>query len=128
MSGHDKPTILVVEDEALLRIVVVEILQEAGYAVLQAPDGASGCEIMKTGTPIDLLISDIKMPGMSGYDVARAGREMKPALRILLMTGYAQEPLPDNMRGYGIEVIHKPFDFDEFVRRVQTKLEAAGSA
>jgi len=120
-----RQTILVVEDEALLRIVVVEILQEAGYAVLQAPDGVSGCEIMKTGAPIDLLIIDIKMPGMSGYDVARAGLQMKPEMRVLLMTGYAQEPLPENMRNFGIEVIHKPFDFDEFVRRVQAKLEAA---
>jgi DNA-binding NtrC family response regulator len=125
---NDKRTILVVEDEALLRIVVVEILQEAGYAVLQAPDGASGCEIMKTGAPIDLLISDIKMPGMSGYDVARECLQMKPEMRVMLMTGYAQEPLPDNMRNSGIEVIHKPFDFDEFVKKVQRKLEIAGGA
>jgi DNA-binding NtrC family response regulator len=122
MTGNDARTILVVEDEALLRLVVVEILQEAGFTVLQAPDGTQGCAILRSETDVDLLISDIKMPGMNGYDVAQAGLSVRPKLRVMLMTGYAQEPLPDSMRDAGIEVIHKPFDFDDFVRKVQKKL------
>jgi CheY-like chemotaxis protein len=122
MTGNDARTILVVEDEALLRLVVVEILQDAGFTVLQAPDGTQGCEILRSETDVDLLISDIKMPGMNGYDVAQTGLSVRPQLRVMLMTGYAQEPLPESMRDAGIEVIHKPFDFDDFVKKVQKKL------
>ncbi len=108
-------TILVAEDEGMLRMAAIELLEDAGYRVLEAFDGDRGYEILRSEAPVDLLISDIKMPGRNGYQLAEAGLALRPKLRVLLMTGYAQEPLPPAMRSAGVEIIYKPFDFDALV-------------
>jgi len=106
------PTVLIAEDEAMLRFVAVETLTDAGFHVFDAVDGSAGLNILESDTKIDLLISDIKMPGLNGYQLAEAGLALRPGLKILLMTGYAQEPIPEKIKRAGAKVIYKPFDFD----------------
>ena len=120
MSPAEKhQTILVAEDETMLRMAVVELLQDAGYDVIDAADGDQGYSILQSEKPVDLLVSDVKMPGMNGYQLAEAGLALRPELRVLLMTGYAQDPLPSSIRKAGARLMHKPFDFDELVGVVE---------
>jgi DNA-binding NtrC family response regulator len=106
------PTVLLAEDEAMLRFVAVETLSDAGFQVFDAVDGTAGLKILQSDIRIDLLISDIKMPGLNGYQLAEAGLDLRPGLKVLLMTGYAQEPIPERIKRAGARVIYKPFDFD----------------
>jgi CheY-like chemotaxis protein len=106
------PIVLLAEDEAMLRFVAVETLIDAGFQVFDAVDGSAGLKILESETRIDLLISDIKMPGLNGYQLAEVGLALRPGLKVLLMTGYAQEPIPEKIKRAGARVIYKPFDFD----------------
>jgi CheY-like chemotaxis protein len=111
---HDgTATLLIVEDEPMLRLVVVETLRDAGYAVLEAMDGDAGLAAIRSDAKIDALITDIKMPGINGYQLAEAALDLRPDLRILLMTGYTSEPLPQKLARRNIRVVYKPFDVDE---------------
>lgn len=106
------PNVLLAEDEAMLRFVALETLSDAGFQVFDAVDGSAGLKILESDIRIDLLISDIKMPGLNGYQLAEAGLALRPGLKVLLMTGYAQEPIPEKIKRAGARVIYKPFDFD----------------
>jgi DNA-binding NtrC family response regulator len=106
------PIVLLAEDEAMLRFVAMETLCDAGFQVFDAVDGSAGLKILESDTRIDLLISDIKMPGLNGYQLAEAGLALRPGLKVLLITGYAQEPIPEKIKRAGARVIYKPFDFD----------------
>src|SRR5580658_8673122 len=77
-TQDDSPTVLVAEDEAMLRLVAVETLCDAGFKVFDAGDGIAGLKILESDVHIDLLVSDVKMPGMSGYDLAEAGLALRP--------------------------------------------------
>ena len=104
--------ILVAEDEAMLRVIAVEMLEDAGFTVLQAGDGEEALALLKANPDIRLLVSDVKMPRMDGYALVQAGRHFKPELKVLLMTGYAQDPPPDVAALKGILTLHKPFNLD----------------
>jgi CheY-like chemotaxis protein len=73
-DNPSSPHVLLVEDEPLLRELVMENLQDAGYSVFEAGDGNAGVEILRSDTRIDLLLSDIKLPDIDGYEVARIGK------------------------------------------------------
>jgi CheY-like chemotaxis protein len=92
MMRDARPPILVAEDEAMLRVLAVEMLEDAGFQVFEAGDGMEALELLKANPQIILLVSDIKMPRMDGYALVTAGLEFKPDLKVLLMTGYAQDP------------------------------------
>ena len=102
--------ILVAEDEAMLRAIAVEMLEDAGFSVFQAGDGEEALALLKSNPGIEILVSDIKMPRMDGYALAEAGLSLRPELKILLMTGYAQDPPKTLPRT--IPTLHKPFDLD----------------
>lgn len=104
--------ILLAEDEPMLRIIAVEMLEDAGFEVFEAGDGIEALELLKANPQISLLVSDIKMPRMDGYALVEAGLLLKPCLKILLMTGYAQEPPPLLLRNAGVQILHKPFDLE----------------
>ena len=87
MTGH----ILLAEDEAMLRVIAVEMLEDAGFTVFQAADGEEALTLLKQNPGIALLVSDIKMPRMDGYSLAQEGLSVRPDLKVLLMTGYAQD-------------------------------------
>jgi CheY-like chemotaxis protein len=110
--------ILIAEDEAMLRAIAAETLEEAGYQVLQAGDGEAALELLKSNPDIQVLVSDVKMPRMDGYTLAAAGLTMKPELQILMMTGYAQDPPAALMRTRMIQIMHKPFDLDDLCSKV----------
>jgi two-component system cell cycle sensor histidine kinase/response regulator CckA len=104
--------ILLAEDEVMLRAIAVEMLEDAGFRVFEAGDGVEALELLKANPEIALLVSDIKMPRMDGYTLVEAGLDLKPDLKVLLMTGYAGEPPPHLLRAAGIQVLHKPFSLE----------------
>ncbi len=108
-----RPPILVAEDEAMLRVLAVEMLEEAGFQVFEAGDGMEALELLKANPQIILLVSDIKMPRMDGYALVTAGLEFKPDLKVLLMTGYAQDPPPQFLKARDIQILHKPFNLEK---------------
>lgn len=108
----DKPVLLLAEDEVMLRVLATEMLEEAGFHVFEAADGVEGLELLKSHPEISLLVSDIKMPRMDGYTLAEAGLALKPDLKILLMTGYAQSPPPELLKQAEVQILHKPFNLE----------------
>lgn len=115
-----RSTILVVDDEPLVRMVAVELLEELGHAVLEADDGPSALRILNTRPDIELLITDVGLPnGMNGRQLADAIRTQRPDLNVLFITGYAENAVLNH--GHlerGMQVITKPFAADAFARRV----------
>ncbi len=103
-------TVLIVDDEATIRHLVDEILDEVGYTVIGAADGAAGLKVLQSGARIDLLITDVGLPnGMNGRQVADAGRSLRPGLKILFITGYAENAAVGN--GHldpGMELLTRP--------------------
>jgi CheY-like chemotaxis protein len=108
-----KTPILVAEDEAMLRVLAVEMLEDAGFQVFEAGDGMEALELLKANPQITLLVSDIKMPRMDGYALVTAGLEFKPDLKVLLMTGYSQDPPPQFLKDRDIQILHKPFNLEK---------------
>ncbi|HEY8253119.1 MAG TPA: response regulator [Rhizomicrobium sp.] len=108
----DRPVLLLAEDEAMLRLLAMEMLEEAGFQVFEAADGVEGLELLKSHPEISLLVSDIKMPRMDGYALAEAGLALKPDLKILLMTGYSQTPPPALLKQAEVQILHKPFNLE----------------
>jgi DNA-binding NtrC family response regulator len=107
-----KRQILIAEDEVMLRVIAVEMLEDAGFHVFQASDGEEALAILNRNPGIMLLVSDIKMPRMDGYALIRAGLTLRPDLKVLMMTGYAEDPPPSLIRDRQIEILHKPFNLD----------------
>jgi CheY-like chemotaxis protein len=114
-EASDKPCVLVAEDEALLRMVAVEFLEDAGCTVLEAADGEQALESLKQNPGVKLLVSDIRMPRINGYQLVEQGLALRPDLKVLLMTGYTQDPVPENLTSRGVAIIYKPFDEGRFV-------------
>lgn len=105
--------ILLAEDEAMLRVLAVEMLEDAGFRVFEAGDGIEALELLKTHPEISLLVSDIKMPRMDGYTLVEAGLQFRPGLKVLLMTGYSQDPPPHILRAVGVQILRKPFNLEK---------------
>jgi CheY-like chemotaxis protein len=119
-------TVLVVEDEPTVRNLVVETLQEQGYRVLDAADGPEGLAIIQSGAPIDLLLTDVGLPGLNGRQLADAARELRPNVKILFMTGYVESSLvASGLAGSGMEVIAKPFTLEALAARMESILREA---
>ena len=114
-------TILVVEDDDGVRALVVELLAELGYTVLEAADGPRGLAIAsQPATPIDLLLTDVGLPGMNGRQLAEAIRQYRPQLRVLFMTGYAENAIVrSGFLGSGMSMLTKPFTLDALVADVR---------
>jgi PAS domain S-box-containing protein len=116
-------TVLVVEDEAVVRGVILEILHDQGYRTLEAADGPSGLRILRQDKRIDLLITDVGLPGMNGRQLADQARETRPDLKILFITGYAESvAIADGFLQPGMEMITKPFELDVLSRRIRAMI------
>ncbi|MBR0692912.1 PAS domain-containing protein [Bradyrhizobium lablabi] len=113
-------TILIVDDEPSVRMLVIEVLEELGYAVREAKDGPTGLRMLQSGGHIDLLITDVGLPGgMNGRQLADAARVTRPDLKVLFITGYAENAIIGNGQlGPGMRVLTKPFVMDTLARRV----------
>ena len=116
--------VLVVEDEAVVRGLIVEVLDELGYHAIEAADGPSGLAILQSDQRIDLLITDIGLPGLNGRQVADGGRVSRPDLSVLFMTGYAENAaLASGFLDPGMALITKPFTMDALANRVREIIE-----
>jgi len=114
-------TVLVVEDEPVVRGVILEMLDEQGYRTLEAVDGPAGLRLLRSDARIDLLVTDVGLPGMNGRQLADQAREMRPGLKVLFITGYAESvAIADGFLQPGMEMITKPFDLGNLSRRVRT--------
>lgn len=120
-------TVLVLDDEPTVRMFVVEVMGELGYATLEAGDGPEAMRILESDARIDLLVSDVGLPGgMNGRQVADAGRALRPELKVLFMTGYAENAvLSHGHLGPGMHVMTKPFELDTLARRAKDIIGAS---
>jgi len=118
-------TVLVVDDEPTVRMLVIEVLEELGYAAIEAADGAAGLKILRSGQRIDLLVSDVGLPGgMNGRQMADAGREGRPDLKVLFITGYAENAVIGNGQlDAGMHVMTKPFAMEALAARIRELIE-----
>jgi two-component system cell cycle sensor histidine kinase/response regulator CckA len=123
-------TILLVEDEAVVRQLVAEILETTGYAVLQASDGPSALELLRRDSyPIDLLLTDVVMPGMSGPEVAHAVTTMRPGTHVLYMSGYTDSAIGHHgVLEPGIAFLQKPFSAQDLTSKVRVLLDQTAQA
>ncbi len=123
-------SILVVEDDDDVRAYTVETLRELGYRVVEAHDGPSALRLIeRADSRIELLLSDVVMPAMSGPELAEAALRLQPALKVLFTSGYTRERM---MRGgrlrQGVELLSKPFTFDALATRVRDLLDKGAAA
>ena len=118
------PHILLVEDEAFLRELVMEGLQDAGFSVVEASDGNAGVQALRSDLRIDVLLSDIKLPDIDGYQVAEAARALRPGVKVILMTGYAPSPLPPTLASVVYRVLQKPFSLETLPGMVTAALDS----
>lgn len=123
-ANPSAPAILLAEDEAMLRIVAAETLKDDGFEVFEAGDGVSALEILRAHPQIALLISDIKMPRLGGYELAENAMAIRPDLKILFMTGYSTQSPPAYVRELSIRTLQKPFNVIELSHIAKTMLMA----
>jgi PAS domain S-box-containing protein len=122
-SAGRNEVVLVVEDEGVVRLLIVDMLTDLGYRVLEAADGPSALRILQSAQRIDLLVSDIGLPGLNGRQVADAAREKRPTLKVLFMTGYAEKAAAKSFLGTGMEIITKPFTMDILAVKIREMIE-----
>jgi PAS domain S-box-containing protein len=126
LQGGDE-TILLVEDDDAVRETAVALLRDLGYSVLTARDAASGLAVLESGVVIDLLFTDVVMPGtMKSTELARRAQAMLPGLAVLFTSGYTQNSIVhDGKLDSGIEFISKPYAREQIARKVRQVLDAA---
>lgn len=122
--AHAKGTgevVAVIDDEPIIRMLIAEALTDAGYAVLEAADGAAGLRLLAAHETIDLLITDVGLPGgIDGRQVADTARETRPDLKVLFITGYAEQKTIGKERlAKGMFVLPKPFPMETIATRVR---------
>lgn len=122
--NHQGETVMIVDDEPTVRLLLTDALSDLGYHCIEVQDGAAALKIFESDTPIDLLITDVGLPGgLNGRQVADAARVTRPDLSVLFITGYAENAVLNH--GHiepGMEVLTKPFAVDDLIRRVERML------
>ncbi|WP_201305918.1 hybrid sensor histidine kinase/response regulator [Roseomonas harenae] len=114
-------SVLVVDDEATVRMLVTEVLQELGYSAIEAADGPSGLRVLQSDVRIDLLVTDVGLPGgMNGRQMADAAREIRPELPVLFITGYAENAVVGSEQlEPGMHILTKPFAMEMLANRIR---------
>ena len=117
-------TVLVIEDEPLVRALIIEVLEDLGYCALEAKDGPSGLKILDSKRRIDLLVTDVGLPGLNGRQVADVARERRADLKVLFITGYAANAAFGNgMLDPGMHMISKPFAVHALAQKIRHLIE-----
>ncbi|MBK3468324.1 ATP-binding protein [Pseudomonas sp. MF6776] len=124
-NAIDGETVLIVEDDPAVRVLVSAVLSELGYAFLEAGDADGAMPILNSTQRIDLLISDVGLPGMNGRQLAEIGRQYRPELKILFITGYAEHAaVRGGFLDSGMQMITKPFTFDLLTAKVREMIKS----
>ncbi len=123
-QAREGETILLVEDDPAVRALVSQVLSELGYAYVEAGDAAGAIPILESGQRIDLMISDVGLPGMNGRQLADIGRQLRSDLKVLFITGYAENASArSGFLEEGMQMITKPFAFDQLTAKVREMIE-----
>ena len=123
--AQDGETVLIIEDDPAVRVLVSAVLSELGYAFVEAADANGALPILQSSQRIDLLISDVGLPGMNGRQLAEIGRQVRPDLRVLFITGYAEHAaVRGGFLDPGMQMITKPFTFDLLTAKVREMIQA----
>jgi signal transduction histidine kinase/CheY-like chemotaxis protein len=126
LRAEDGETVLVIDDEPTVRMLITEVLSDLGYTAMEAGDGAAGLKVLNSDVRIDLLVTDVGLPGgMNGRQVADAARSFRPDLKILFITGYAENAVLNH--GHldpGMHVMTKPFAMEALAGRIRGLIEA----
>jgi PAS domain S-box-containing protein len=116
-------TVLVVEDDTSVRLLICEVLEELGYASVEAGDGVEAIPVLESARSLDLMISDVGLPGMNGRQLAEVAREHRPQLPILFVTGYAENAaIRSGFLGTNMDMITKPFALDALALKIHDML------
>ena len=119
------PTVLVVEDDADARSTLAAMVTELGYRVLEAENGASALPILEQERPVNILLSDVIMPGgMSGIDLAKAARKRRPDLKVLFVSGYDRMAIAQATKyDDSLRLLNKPFSLTDLARELQALID-----
>jgi CheY-like chemotaxis protein len=120
-------TVLVVDDEPTVRMLVTEVLEDLGYVAIEATNGPAGLRVLQSNARIDLLITDIGLSGgMNGRQFVDAARECRRGLKVLFITGYAEHAvLSHGHSDIGMNVVTKPFAIEVLANRIRDLITAA---
>ena len=123
-GANSGETVLIVEDDSAVRLLVCEVLGELGYRYIEAADASSAIPLISSAQRIDLLISDVGLPGMNGRQLAEIGRQLRPGLKVLFITGYAEHAaVRGGFLDAGMQMITKPFAFELLTAKVREMIE-----
>ena len=127
-SRHSE-TVLVVDDEPTVRMLISDILEDLGYVAMEAADSIAGLRLLQSEARIDLLVTDVGLPGgMNGRQMADAARVTRPDLKVLFITGYAENSVLGNGRlAPGMAVMTKPFPVETMATRIRQMIEFLGA-
>ena len=115
-----------VDDEPTVRMLVTDVLEDLGYAAIEAHDGAAGLHVLQSDARIDLLVTDVGLPGgMNGRQLADAARVRRPDLKVLFITGYAENAVIGNgLLAPGMELLTKPFAMSTLGTRIRGMIQS----
>jgi PAS domain S-box-containing protein len=117
-------TVLLVEDDASVRLILTEVLTELGYQYIEAKDATSALPHLESSRRIDLLVSDVGLPNMNGRQLAEIARQFRPGLKVLFITGYAEQAtVRSGFLAPGMEMISKPFTLDAVAAKIRELIE-----
>jgi len=112
-------TVLVVDDEPSIRMLVMEVLEDLGCRAAEAHDGASGLRRLQSKSQIDILVTDVGLPsGINGRQLADAAMQLRPKLKVLFITGYAESTVMGHLKP-GMHVLTKPFSMEALADKIQ---------
>jgi CheY-like chemotaxis protein len=119
-------TVLVIDDEPTVRMLVADVLRDLGYTAIEVEDGPSGLDVLRSAAKISLMITDVGLPGgMDGRQVADAGWTLRPDLKVLFITGYAEKgAIGESLLDRGMQILTKPFASDALVKKISSMLDA----
>lgn len=122
LQAQQGETVLVVEDDPAVRLLVIDVLEMLGYQALEAADGNAAIRLLESTEAVDMLVTDVGLPGMNGRQLADVARQQRPGLPVLFMTGYAKQAASADFLEPGMDMISKPFNLDALAKRVRDML------
>jgi PAS domain S-box-containing protein len=118
-------TVMIVEDDPSVRLIMMEVLEELGYGAIEADDAKTAIPVLQSGRRIDLLVTDVGLPGLNGRQLAEIARDSRPDLKILFVTGYARNAaVRGGFLDPGMDMMTKPFAVDALATKVRDILES----